>query len=74
MREISVNDAVQFTENHKWVGCFGIVTKIKDCDYHPRKYMVGVPIPEGGVAYIYDSGDNIELIGVSAFMIGNKED
>ena len=24
-------DVIQFNENHKWRGCLGIITEIKDC-------------------------------------------
>lgn len=56
------NDVVQFTERHKWVGCLGIVVKDKGHE-HPRRYMIGVLIPENGTAYIFDDGSNIERIG-----------
>ena len=59
---IKPNDVVQFTENHKWCGCLGIVSKDKGYD-HPRRYVIGVPLPEKGIAYIFDDGSNIERIG-----------
>lgn len=36
MTKFQKNDVVQFVENHKWVGCFGIISEIKDCggDYN----------------------------------------
>ena len=61
---MQVNDVVQFTENHKWCGCLGIVTEEKQCEDDIR-YMVGVPIPEQGTAYIFTmkSKNEIEYIG-----------
>ena len=59
---INVNDVVQFTENHKWVGCFGYVEEVKERE-HTTRYMIGVPIPSGGTAYIFDNGNNIEKVG-----------
>ena len=58
------NDVVQFTENHKWCGGLGIVNEVKDYDDDVR-YMVGVPIPEKGTAYIFvmESAHDIEYIG-----------
>lgn len=54
----NVNDVVQFAENHKWVGCLGIVEEVKKYDDDVR-YMIGVPMPrneEGtGTAYIFSS-------------------
>ena len=28
---IEKDDVVQFTENHKWRGCLGIIIEIKNC-------------------------------------------
>lgn len=58
------NDVVQFNENHKWTGCLGIINKVKICG-EDVKYMVGVPIPEQGTAYIFvmESEKAIERIG-----------
>lgn len=63
------NDVVQFTENHKWCGCLGIITKDKGCD-HPRRYMIGVPVPGQGTAYIFDDGSGIERIGKAVMVEG----
>ena len=59
---MTVKDVVQFTENHKWCGCLGIITEDKGKD-HPRRYMIGVPIPQRETAYIFDDGSGIEYIG-----------
>lgn len=59
---ITINDVVQFTENHKWCGCLGIITEDKR-DGSARRYMIGVPIPQQGTAYIFDDGSNIEYVG-----------
>lgn len=59
---MKVNDVIQFTENHKWAGCFGFIDEVKG-EEHPRRYMIGIPIPEQGIAYVFDDGSNIELIG-----------
>lgn len=57
-------EVVQFNENHKWCGCLGIIDEIKEIGSDIR-YMVGVPIPQGGTAYIFvlESENAIELIG-----------
>lgn len=60
---IKINDVVQFTENHKWCGCLGIINEIKNLGDNKKRYMIGVPIPERGTAYIFDDGSNIEFIG-----------
>ena len=58
------NDVVQFTENHKWCGCIGIVDKIKQCDDDVR-YMIGVPVPMQGTAFIFsmESDHDFEYVG-----------
>ena len=65
--DIKVNDVVQFTKGHVWWGCLGIVEKDKGKG-HPRRFMIGVEIPKSGTAYIFDSGENIERIGVAAYI------
>lgn len=71
MSEIKLNDVVQFNENHKWIGCFGIVTQIKKFANGSVKYMVEVPIPHKGVACIFvmESENAIEKIGKSVFKL-----
>lgn len=69
---IEKDDVVQFTENHKWCGCLGIVTEDKGFD-HPRRYMISVPIPEHGVACIFDDGSNIERIGKAVMVEAEGE-
>ncbi len=70
---IQKNDVVQFTENHKWVGCLGVVTQDKGYD-HPRRYMIGVSLPEHGIAYIFDDGSNIERIGEAVLAEADEEE
>ncbi len=72
--EIWKNEVVQFNENHKWCGCLGIVDEVETINNDVR-YMVGVPIPEQGVAYIYvtRSEGAIEPVG-RAILVKNYED
>ena len=69
---MKVNDVVQFTENHKWCGCLGIIEEDKGVG-HPRRYMIGVPVPMQGTAYIFDDGTGIERIGTAVLVIGDAE-
>ena len=66
---------VQFNENHKWCGSLGIVTEVKEYDTDTR-YMVGVPIPQEGTAYIYvmESDDSIEPIGKAVLTIADESE
>lgn len=66
---------VQFTESHKWCGCIGIIHNIKKCDDDIR-YMIGVPIPERGTAYIFSmqSNNEFEYVGKSLFIIQGEDD
>ena len=55
---------VQFNEKHKWCGCLGIISEVKDCGDDIR-YMIDVPMPEKGIACIFvmQSEAQIEYIG-----------
>ncbi len=71
MAKFKENDVVQFIENHKWESCFGIIAEARESisdmigyenDY---KYLIAVPVPQGGIAYIYsmESDHEFEYIG-----------
>ena len=70
------NLVVQFTENHKWCGCLGIIEEIKQCEDDVR-YLIGVPVPQQGIAYIFsmESKDEFEPIGMAVMTStsGNDE-
>lgn len=67
-------DVVQFNENHKWIGSLGIITEVKDCGNDIR-YMVGVPAPMQGTAYIFVMGSEnaIEYIGEAILVVKEEE-
>lgn len=71
---MTINDVIQFTENHKWCGCFGIITEIKPCGEDTR-YMVGVPMPQQGTAYIFsmESKHEFEYIGKAVMVAKDDE-
>lgn len=73
MAKYRVNDVVQFNENHKWIGCLGIIAEVKDCgdDY---RYMIGVPIPERGTAYIFSMEKNAEFEYIGRAVLGEPEE
>ena len=71
---IKKNDVVQFTENHKWVGCFGYVNEVKMYGGGFVRYMIGVPIPMKGTAYIFDDGSGIEKVGTAVLVPAESED
>lgn len=76
-------DVVQFNENHKWYGCLGFIVELKAIHKKDKdevveldtRYMVGVPSPEQGVAYIFvlESEEAIEYIGHAVLMPKNDE-
>lgn len=70
---MTVNDVVQFNEKHKWRGSLGIISEDKGFE-HPRRYLIGVPIPDSGIAYIYDDGSSIEYIGKAVLVEGEKDE
>lgn len=69
------NEVVQFTENHKWCGCLGIIDKVKQCGDDVR-YMIGVPIPDKGTAFIFsmESAKEFELIGMAVMAMAEEGD
>lgn len=75
MAEIQKDDVVQFNENHKWCGSLGIVTRIKKIE-GDILYMIAVPIPESGIAYIrvLDSENAVEYIGRAVLTDSEGED
>ena len=72
---MEINDVVQFNENHKWCGSLGIIAEIKDCGENGIRYMVGVPVPQEGTAYIFvmSTENAIEKIG-KAILVPPEED
>lgn len=68
------DDVVQFTDCHKWCRCLGIVQEAKQCIGDVR-YMIGVPIPQKGTAFIFsmESAGEIERIGRAAFILKEEE-
>ena len=75
---INKNDVVQFNEKHDWCGCFGFVNEVKVIHREDedglmeldRKFMIGVPSPKKGTAYIFvlESENAIEYIGHAVLM------
>lgn len=70
-----VKDVVQFNENHKWCGCFGIIDEVKEYEDGIVRYMIGVPIPENdgekiSTAYIFVSSTEnaLEYIGTAVLV------
>ena len=74
MEKFKINDVVQFTENHKWCGSLGIINEIKQCG-DDVKYMIGVPIPEQGTAYIFsmESENDFEYVGKAVLSSSHVE-
>lgn len=74
---IDVGSIVQFNDKHKWQGCLGVVEEVKDYAENPTRirYMVGVPCPQQGVAYIFvwNYENAIEYIGNSIYMPNNEK-
>ena len=66
---------VQFIEKHKWAGCLGIITEVKESGADVR-YTIAVPIPQQGTAYIFsmESDEEFELITGFAKLVPRGED
>ena len=65
---------VQFNENHELCGSLGIIYEVKQGKDYIR-YMVGVPLPMKGTAYIFatDKENVIEYVGEALLMIGDNK-
>lgn len=74
--QATIYDIVQFVPEHKWGGCFGFVNEKKDCGDDVR-YMIGVPVPQGGTAYIFsmESAEEFEVCerGIAIFVPGDAD-
>ena len=70
---MTINDVVQFNETHKWCSSLGIINEVKICGDDIR-YMVAVPSPMQGTAFIYvmRSENAIEYVGKAILTL--KED
>lgn len=75
MNKYKIDDVVQFTENHKWCGCFGYIDEIKEYDDDVR-YMIGVPIPDSGTAFIFsmESKNEFEFVGNAVLVPSRAEE
>ena len=76
VKKFVVGQVVQFNETHKWCGCFGFVNEVKDCGNDTR-YMIGVPVPQQGTAYIFTMESKREIeatYGVALFLPKDKVD
>ncbi len=76
-KQYEIHDIIQFNENHKWCGCLGITEDIVRYVYngnHTVQYLIGVPVPQKGAAYIFsqDAGE-FEYIG-KAVMVSTDGD
>lgn len=70
---LELGDVVQFTENHKWCGCLGVIEEIKNCGDDIR-YMIGVPVPAGGTAYIFSMGSESEFEYIGPAVMVSQRD
>lgn len=68
-------DVVQFNENSDWCGVLGIIREVKVLKDDIR-YMVGVPIPQQGTAFIFvmDSDDEVEFIGKANLVLKEEDE
>lgn len=69
-------DVVKFVEKHKWCGCLGFVKERKQYSDGRVRLMVGVPVPQQGVAYIFTMEDEkeVEYVGLAVLVPGTEDD
>lgn len=55
-----VHDVVQINERgpEGWIGCLAFVEEVKD-----NKLMIGIQLPQQGIAYLFIKLDQVEKIG-----------
>ena len=77
---MNIGDVVQFNENHKWCGSLGIIREKKECKSErcpggDIRYMVGVPTPMQGTAFIFvmQSEFAIEKIGKARLVLKDND-
>lgn len=63
MAKIQINDVVQFTDKHKYRGCFGVVREMETVK-RVKYYEVVVPIPGCGSERAVATKDDIKKVGV----------
>jgi len=75
---MNIGSVVQFNSNHKWAGSLGIIEEIKDYAEEPEmiRYLVGVPVPRQGTAYIFVMANEnaIEYIGEAVMTVRKDEE
>ena len=69
---------IQFNENHKWCGSLGIITEVKeihnsDKNIEDIRFMIGVPIPQEGTAFIYSMKSDFEIEYIGEACLTLKE-
>lgn len=57
-------DVVQFEENHKWCGCFGIVCDVTEYINGEASYMIAIPRINRNKGFIYSMESEKDLIYV----------
>lgn len=76
---MKIGSVIQFNENHKWCGSLGIIREIKECKSEKApngdiRYMVGVPIPQQGTAYIFVMASEFAIEYVGKAVMTLKEE
>ena len=81
--EFDLYDVVQFVNDHKWCGCYGVIYEKKEVycrggEDHEFRYMVEIPIPKGNTvlpAYIYvlEHENALEYIGRTNYRSVDEE-
>lgn len=64
-KQLEIGTVVQFNFAHKWCGSFGYIYEIKG-----ERIGVAVPIPQKGIAYIFTSKDEFNVIGKTDLLPG----
>lgn len=52
-------EVVQFIEEHKWAGCFGVINEVTEYNGATR-YLIAIPTPSG-VIFVYSNAADHEF-------------
>lgn len=63
-------EVIQFNESHKWCATFGYIHRTKGKDL----YMIAVPLPEQGTAFIFAKRDEFDIVGATDLILGDDDD
>ena len=63
-------EVIQFNEGHKWCATFGYIHRVRK----GGTYMIAVPLPEQGTAFIFAKRNEFDIVGVTDLILKGDND